>query len=259
MRRITVPAQMPDGRQTPLPLYAGCHALVVGCSEYETPRAWPRLPNPVKDARDVAQTLTVLGWQVQLVENPTGAALRRELNRLVTDVGRQEDQGILIWFSGHGYTRKEADGSRLGYIVPVDAPDPMKDPGVFMERAVDMRFLEGIARGILSRHVLMVFDSCFSGAIFQVMRASPLPGGEDRPASTGIYHSRPGRRDRSGPLSFQGLFYPGHSGRIWRPQPGRVCYRRGAGFIFDGAGGESYPWRPASPVWQDQQSAARQG
>jgi hypothetical protein len=30
-------------------------------------------------------------------------------------------------FSGHGHTLMEADGLKLGYLVPVDAPDPETD------------------------------------------------------------------------------------------------------------------------------------
>jgi hypothetical protein len=61
----------------------------------------------------------------------------------------------------------------LGYIVPVDAPRPAKDEIGFMRRAIDMRQIETVAKRIRSKHVLMVFDSCFSGAIFTMVRAAP--------------------------------------------------------------------------------------
>jgi hypothetical protein len=77
--------------------------------------------------------------------------------------------------SGHSQTIEDADGTKLGYLVPVDAPDPDKDLFGFMERAVSMRQIETVSKQIMSKHVLMLFDSCFSGAIFQMVRAKPSP------------------------------------------------------------------------------------
>jgi len=143
----------------------------VGCGDYQS--GWPRLPNPVKDAREVATTLKNMGWKVDLLENPEGSLFLRKLNQLIVGPGRDKDKGILLWFSGHGYTLKEADGLSLGYLVPIDAPDPEKDEIGFMEKAVSMRYIETVAKRIQAKHVLMAFDSCFSGAIFQMVRAKP--------------------------------------------------------------------------------------
>ena len=133
----------------------------------------PKLPNPVKDAREVATTLKKMGWKVDVLENPEGKLFRRKLHQLIVGPGRDKDKAILLWFSGHGYTFKEADGLSLGYLVPIDAPDPEKDEIGFMEKAVSMRYIETVAKRIQAKHVLMAFDSCFSGAIFQMVRARP--------------------------------------------------------------------------------------
>ncbi|MBW2248245.1 MAG: PEGA domain-containing protein [Deltaproteobacteria bacterium] len=160
-----------SGTVKEIKLYSGYHALVVGCSDYRS--GWPRLPNPVKDAKEVASMLKRLGWYVDILEDPDGKLLKRELNKLVTGPGKNREKGILVWFSGHGQTIEEADGTKLGYLVPVDAPDPDKDLLGFMERAVSMRQIETVSKQIRSKHVLMAFDSCFSGAIFQMVRSKP--------------------------------------------------------------------------------------
>ena len=170
-RGITVKAKSPSGTVKEIKLYSGYHALVVGCSDYRS--GWPRLPNPVKDAKEVASMLKRLGWYVDILEDPDGKLLKRELNKLVTGPGKSREKGILVWFSGHGQTIEEADGTKLGYLVPVDAPDPDKDLLGFMEHAVSMRQIETVSKQIRSKHVLMVFDSCFSGAIFQMVRSKP--------------------------------------------------------------------------------------
>ena len=180
MRSVEVQAKTKSGETKSLPLYSGYHALVIGVGEYN--QGWPGLPNPVRDAHEVAELLQGMGWQVEMVENPDGELLRKSLNSLITGPGRDEEKAVLIWFSGHGHTLGEADGSELGYIVPVDAPDPGQDEMGFMERAVSMRQVETVARRIRSKHVLMIFDSCFSGAIFQTTRAAPPPFIEEKVA-----------------------------------------------------------------------------
>ena len=117
---------------------------MVGCSDYRS--GWPRLPNPVKDAKEVASMLKKLGWRVDILEDPDEKILKRELNKLVTGPGKYRGKAILVWFSGHGQTIEEADGTKLGYLVPVDAPDPDKDLLGFMERAVSMRQIETVSK-----------------------------------------------------------------------------------------------------------------
>jgi len=170
-RGIRVKAKTSSGMTKEIRLYSGYYALIVGCGNYRS--GWPMLPNPVKDAREVAATLKNMGWKVDVLENPEGRLFRRKLNQLIVGPGRDKNKGILLWFSGHGYTLKEADGLSLGYLVPIDAPDPDKDEIGFMEKAISMRYIETVAKRIQSKHVLMAFDSCFSGAIFQMVRAKP--------------------------------------------------------------------------------------
>ena len=172
-RGISIQAKTHSGEIKEIQLYTGYHALVVGCGDYGS--GWPGLPNPVKDANAVASMLEGMGWSVDLLEDTDGKTLRRELNKLVAGPGRSRDKAIMFWFSGHGHTIEEADGTNLGYLVPVDAPNPQKDLLGFMEQAVSMRQVETVSKQIRSKHVLMVFDSCFSGAIFQMVRARPSP------------------------------------------------------------------------------------
>ena len=168
---INVTAQTPSGSSKEIQLYSGYHALVIGCSNYR--QGWPSLPNAANDAKSVAGMLKDMGWDVNLVIDPDIRKMRESFARLITGAGREPNRGILIWYSGHGYTLKEADGSKLGYIVPTNAPDPEEDEYGFRTSAISMRDIETVAKGIFSKHVLTVFDSCFSGAIFRMVRAKP--------------------------------------------------------------------------------------
>ena len=173
-RGINVIAKTPSGETRTIPLYSsGYYALVIGAGDYKN--GWPDLRNAVSDAEVVAEKFKGLGWEVRLLKNPDSEKLEDALNRIIVDQGKVKDKGVLIWFSGHGHTLKEADGSNLGYIVPVDAPLPSENEFQFMRTAIDMRKIETIARRIKSKHMLLVFDSCFSGSIFNINRAAPSP------------------------------------------------------------------------------------
>jgi hypothetical protein len=61
----------------------------------------------------------------------------------------------------------------MGYIVPVDAPNPNRDKDGFLDKALDMQQMEVYAKRIQSKHALFLFDSCFSGSLFALSRAVP--------------------------------------------------------------------------------------
>lgn len=149
-------------------LYKDYHALVMGISDYDY---WPKLPNSVKDAKEVAEKLKAMGFQVKLVLNSTSEALRSVINDVVFLIGSEENRAILIYFAGHGETEILADKTRIGYIIPKDCPTLAKDPLAFSSKAISMREIELSALKIRSKHVLMVFDSCFSGTLFNLVRS----------------------------------------------------------------------------------------
>ena len=152
-------------------LYKDYHALVVGISNYEK---WPDLPNAVKDAREVATNLKQIGFEVKLVLNPSSREMKSALTEVVYGMGNQKNRALLIYFAGHGETLELADGTKLGYIVPSDCPLKIKDPRGFDDKAVSMKEMEILALKVKSKHLLMVFDSCFSGSIFNLVRAAPV-------------------------------------------------------------------------------------
>ena len=114
-------------------LYKDYHALVIGVSDYEQ---WPDLPNAVKDAREVANKLEQLGFDVKLVLNPSSKEMKNAFTDVVYGIGSEENRAILIYFAGHGETLDLADGTKLGYIIPSDCPLKMKDPIGFDEKAI---------------------------------------------------------------------------------------------------------------------------
>ena len=152
-----------------LGLYRQYRALVIGVSDY---LYWPRLPNAVKDAREVASVLKDRGFLVTILENPISDKIKKALKRLVFQESSAED-GVLIYFAGHGDTMRLADGTELGYIVPRDCPLQKNDPIGFTEKAINMEEIQTYSLQLKAKHLLAVFDSCFSGSIFALGRAAP--------------------------------------------------------------------------------------
>ncbi|MBN2123544.1 MAG: DUF1566 domain-containing protein [Deltaproteobacteria bacterium] len=159
-----------SGTGQSLYLYKSYHSLVIGVSAYEK---WPKLPNAANDAREVAAKLEEIGFNVHLVIDPSAAEMEDSLNRMVYEMGSDADRAVLLYFAGHGETETLADRTKMGYIIPRDCPLLREDPLGFAKRAVSMRDIETASLRIRARHVIMLFDSCFSGSLFALVRALP--------------------------------------------------------------------------------------
>ena len=166
LRKLEVPVA-----NGPALVYEQSQALVIGCSDYQ---AWPKLGGVREDVPAVEAALIRQGFQVAMLMNPTLAQLRQGIEDFIAQQGMKPDNRLVLYFAGHGYTATLGDGRQMGYVVPVDAPDPAKDAVAFRLRALDMRTIEGLAERIESRHALFAFDSCFSGSLF-ALRASTEP------------------------------------------------------------------------------------
>ena len=152
-------------------LYKQSHALVIGVSAYNM--GLPPLPGVAGDINRVQSALESNGFDVTKVLNPDAAGLQRAFNTFISQYGQGNDNRLLIYFAGHGYTEKMPYGEDIGYICPIDAPNPLKDPVNFQAKAMPMGQIEIYAKQIKSKHALFLFDACFSGSIFSTSRAIP--------------------------------------------------------------------------------------
>jgi peptidoglycan/xylan/chitin deacetylase (PgdA/CDA1 family)/uncharacterized caspase-like protein len=143
-------------------LYRESHALVIGIDKYAK---WPGLHHAVPDAKAMEQLLvTRFGFKPENVTalydgEATRANILRALNEKLTDGKRvKRDDRVLVFFAGHGSTRKLASGRDVGYIVPVDATlDNLPSD------AISMPQLQEVAEALSAKHVLFLVDACYSG------------------------------------------------------------------------------------------------
>lgn len=170
--------QSEDGKRT-VPLYSSSHALVIGIDGY---KHWSPLRNAVNDAKAVAEELSAQGFDVTLLTNVDQKSLAAAFEDFVSRHGGNPDARLVIWFAGHGHTIKHKYGREIsneGYIVPADAIDTSDDFKV-ARTLYSMRRFGELMREIRSKHVLAIFDSCFSGTIFKATRAGLAPTDLDR-------------------------------------------------------------------------------
>jgi tetratricopeptide (TPR) repeat protein len=151
--------------------YQESHALVIWAGDYQY---WNKLNNIENEANDVVDALKRQGFQVKLVSNPKGQKLRDEIQAFINNHGYDQNNRLVIFFAGHGHTRKKTKG----YLVPIDAPDPAtnrQNEQDFLKVALDMDQVESWAKQVDAKHVLFVFDSCFSGTIFKQRSGKEKP------------------------------------------------------------------------------------
>lgn len=146
-------------------LYANSHALVIGIDDYTN--GWPRLSNAVKDAKLVAEALESKGFEVTLKLNVKAAELNRAFEEFYILKGDDPEARLFVWYAGHGHSERGE-----GFLVPADAPTPAKRAH-FRLKSLALRRIGEFVRLAEAKHAFAIFDSCFSGTVFESARALP--------------------------------------------------------------------------------------
>ncbi len=166
MKAVEIPV---DGK--PTTLYQGSYALIIGVSEYSN--GWSQLPGVKDEVKTVKTALEKNGFKVEVVMDPDKSELDKAFTDFISKNGQVVDNRLLFYFAGHGYTVKTNYGEELGYIVPVDAPNPNYDLAKFQSQSMEMAQIEIYARRLQAKHAIFLFDACFSGSLFTSTRAVP--------------------------------------------------------------------------------------
>jgi len=158
---------------TPTTIYKGSFALLIGITNYVNDL--PSLMGVSMDMASIKQALENQGFKVILKLDIDLAEMENAFNTFINTYGQEDDNRMLFYFAGHGYTLKTSLGEELGYIVPADAPNPARDQVGFQNKAMEMAQIEAYSKRIRSKHALFIFDACFSGSLFATSTALPSP------------------------------------------------------------------------------------
>jgi hypothetical protein len=137
------------------------YALIIGNQNYSQ---LPTLKTSENDARTIEQILrTRYGYQTTLLINADRHRIMTAFNELRKNL--TEEDNLLIYYAGHGEIDK-ADNS--AYWLPVDAEQ--NNPANWLSSHNITQFISIMP----ARHILVVADSCYSGAMTQTS-VSRLP------------------------------------------------------------------------------------
>ena len=186
-KSLVAPSSGPGGEAV-VAGYAGSYALVVGMSDYAPGTGWADLESVPGEVAKVERALRARGFEVVTHLDPDAEKLEKAFEDFIKSYGYDEDHRLLFYVSGHGYTLAGGGGRELGFLAPTDAPNPLRDGPGFRSKALSMAQIVTWARVMTARHALFLFDSCFSGTVFQT-RALP-----DEPPHIGRLAAEPVRQ-----------------------------------------------------------------
>ncbi|MBU1486449.1 caspase family protein [bacterium] len=149
-------------------------AVVIGINSYSGKGSFGKLKYAVNDAAAVRKYLiNHLDFsKEQIISIYDQQATRERIETLLGDELpgklKQEDR-LLVFFAGHGETRKSRKGEDCGYLVPVDG-DKQRLEGT----CISMDDLSRWSELIPARQILFIVDACYSGIAGLVHRKSKI-------------------------------------------------------------------------------------
>ncbi len=142
------------------------YALIIGNCKYDDP-SFQQLVAPGADAREFARVLASpeLGSfdVVDIVLDDVADNIRRKIIYLLQ--GKQSDDLLLLYFSGHGQIDSDTNGEL--FLV---ARDTRKE--CIRANSIPAYFIKNELEASASRRKIMILDSCYSGAFCRGAKAS---------------------------------------------------------------------------------------
>jgi uncharacterized caspase-like protein len=142
--------------------YDDLWGVVIGVNNY---RNWERLEYAVNDAHSVKTMLvTRFGFRddhvIELLDEEASLVnIRTTLGGVLPRKTKKND-GVVVFFAGHGETVDLPDGGNLGYIVPWDGSTDQND---YFATLLPMTQIREICALIPAKHIFFIVDACYSG------------------------------------------------------------------------------------------------
>jgi|GEM_PF-832710 len=187
---LPVPGLLADDRDDDLLGYESSHALIVGVADYRG--GWSNLPGVIRDVEAVRAALTTNGFTVEEpLLNPTRIDFCRALEKFLDDYGGKVGARLVIYYAGHGKTishdtsiaqdagqcpqfserSDELPSDEQGFLVMSDSPTLHRHSGAdsFVDSALRFSAVRNAVESasVNAKHVMVVFDTCFSGSLFR--------------------------------------------------------------------------------------------
>jgi len=138
--------------------YSSCKALIIGVGRYADPQY--DLSYARSDAEAMAEMLgNEFGFDQVWTLYDNDATRQNLIRFFEQDLQRtEEDDGLLIFFAGHGITVTSAIGDDRGFLVPHDG-DPKQPYANLSLTTIRDDYMPMIP----AKHVFLIVDSCYGG------------------------------------------------------------------------------------------------
>jgi hypothetical protein len=151
-------------------LYRKTWAVIIGIDKYRDPNVGD-LDFAVRDATGVEKMLREKFKFDHFITLYNEDATNKRIIAALSDSLQKADSedGVFVFFAGHGFTVITARGDTIGGIVPYDGASGVYAPNIAMEQ------IRGTERLVNAKHIFYVMDACYSGALLVKPRSTSKP------------------------------------------------------------------------------------
>jgi formylglycine-generating enzyme required for sulfatase activity len=179
--------KIPESVRSELPeqVYRTGWALLIGINKYPNLPANYQLNYAVADAEDFGSLLQrKFGFsniRILRDEQATKQGILDELSLFADPKKVENNDCVLVFFSGHGQTVSLPRGGEMGFLVPYDAKVNLSEQpnaAEYYRYCIGMDELKRIRTLIPAKHVIFIVDACYSGLALESSRGldSKIPG-----------------------------------------------------------------------------------
>lgn len=168
-------------------------ALVIGNGNYPS----APLKKPSQDAKSFGQALRYVGYEVEILQNLSGAEMDRAVDQFIQHLRKTPGATGLVYFSGHGV---QLDDGKT-YLVPVDLPEEesyVRQRATLVERVVGSMEVDAAGKERSGVNIVLM-DGCRNNPWVKAL------GGKAYGDGDGDFDPKVGSRGFKGSHSFVGF------------------------------------------------------
>ena len=111
------------------------------------------------------------GFTVYIWKDLKAIDLRNQLSQIFAEFGQLPNGRLFFYYYGHGYRidPPSGQGNPSGYLVPVDAPDPINNRPAFLSKAISLGQLKEYAAEANTKHTFFALEACQAGLILYLL------------------------------------------------------------------------------------------
>jgi len=150
-------------------IYDDSWAVIIGINEYKYTK---NLNYAVADAEEI-KSILISNFEfekdkIMLLrdDKATLANIRNSFLQIASKA--KENDRVLIFFAGHGFTQDLPNGGEMGYLIPVDG-----NPDQLYPTCLPMREIKDVAIMSNAKHILFLVDACYGGLATVESRSLP--------------------------------------------------------------------------------------